>query len=129
VNLGPWLELQVVDSLWVRLPHFEQYPIPATSFWGMAGVLLAAIVSLLGSLSIAYLVYRLARYQFRSNRWWEQQVRRYTAVVNELVTIRDAAAKLARYDWPDVDEEDITVTYTPEEKEEFRAQAAMPSRR
>jgi hypothetical protein len=115
-------ELHSIDSLWVRLPHFEQYPIPATSFWGIVGALIAAIVSLVGSLSIAYFVYRLARHQFRSNRWWELQQRRYNAVANELLTIRDAAAKLALYDYPSDGDEDITITYTHQEKEEFRNQ-------
>jgi hypothetical protein len=42
--------------------------------------------------------------------------------VNQLVKIRDAAAKLGRYDSPDLEEEDIIVIYSPEEKEEFRKQ-------
>lgn len=111
------MDLHGIDSLWVRVPYLKS-PLPAASFWQLAG----SLTSVVGSLLIAYLVYSLARRQFRSNRWHDQQLRRYTAVVNELVTIRDAAAKLARYDVPGLREEDITVTYTPKEKEEFHEQ-------
>ena len=111
------LVLPSADSLWVRLPYLE-HAIPAASFWSLIG----SVVTLFGTLSIAVVVYRLGQTQFRSNRWWQLQEERYTAIVNELGTIRDAAAKLARYDEPDVMPEDITVTYTPEETEAFRNQ-------
>lgn len=80
------VELRVVDSLWVHVPYFKQYPIPAA--------VLASLVSVAGSLLIALIVYRLARHQFRSNRWWEWQARRYSAIVDALVTIRDSAAEV-----------------------------------
>jgi hypothetical protein len=45
---------------------------------------------------IGFIVYRLARKQFRSNRWWEWRGQAYIAVNEQFLVLVDRTQKLAK---------------------------------
>jgi hypothetical protein len=80
---------------------FLGVPVTAESFWSLVG----SVLSVVGSLLVAVLVFYLARHQFRSNHWWDRREQRYTAIAGHLGIIKTAAAKIARYDMPMMEED------------------------
>jgi hypothetical protein len=97
-----------IDSIWL---HVGRVQIPTAFIW-----------DLLGSLFIALLVYLFASRQFRLNKWWERRLEKYIKLDEELLILKRMTDNLGTQEsnenWG------LPVSFTPQEIEEFRRQAA-----